>query len=59
MAEIESAYENGEVSKEAYLSLKNEADQTRVDHQEDMRTHLQYRRTIGFYRRHHHPFHHH
>ena len=29
-AEIESAYQNSEISEEAYLSLKNEADQTRV-----------------------------
>lgn len=50
IAEIESAYQNGEVSKEAYLSLKNEADQTRVEHAENMRWYLLYRRSIGYYR---------
>ena len=50
IAEIESAYQNREVSKEAYLSLKNEADQTRVEHQEDMTRYLLYRRGIGYYR---------
>jgi len=50
IAEIESAYRNNEVSEEAYLSLKNEADQTRVEHQTDMTRYLLYRRGIGYYR---------
>ena len=59
IVEIESAYEAGEVSEAEYLALKNEADQTRVEHQENMRRHLEYRRTIGFYRHHHFHIHHH
>ena len=50
IAEIESAYQNSEIPKEAYLSLKNEADQTRVEHQEYMKWYLLYRRSVGYYR---------
>ena len=50
IAEIELAYQNNEVSEELYLSLKNEADQIRVEHQEYMVKYLLYRRSIGYYR---------
>ena len=50
IAEIESAYQNTEISKETYLSLISEADQTRVQHKANMRSHLLYRRSIGYYR---------
>ena len=46
--EIETAHQSGEISKEAYISLKNQTDQTRVEYQENMRRHLRSRRYIGF-----------
>lgn len=64
-SEIETAFENDEISKEAYLSLKNETDRTRVDYQENMRRNLRSRRYVAFPHhhyypyRHHHPYHHH
>jgi hypothetical protein len=32
MLEIEEAYANGEITREAYLTLKNQADATRVEY---------------------------
>lgn len=40
--EIETAYENGALNEEAYLSLKNKTDQTRVDYQERVQANLRY-----------------
>ncbi len=57
--EIETAYQNDEITKEAYLSLKNETDQTRVDYQENMRRNLRSRRYVAFPHHHHFPSHHH
>ena len=56
-SEIETAFENDEISKEAYLSLKNETDRTRVDYQENMRRNLRSRRYVAFPHHHHFPHH--
>ncbi len=58
-SEIETAYQNDEISKEAYISLKNESDQTRVEYQENMRRQLRSRRYISFPHHHYYPYHHH
>ena len=58
ISEIETSYQNDEISTEAYLSLKNETDQTRVEYQENMRRSLRSRRYIGF-PHHHFPHHYH
>ena len=58
LVEIETAYENDEISKETYLSLKNEADQTRVEYQENFRRQVRSRRYISFPHHHHFPHHH-
>ena len=58
ISEIEAAYQNDEISKEAYISLKSETDQTRVEYQENMRRHLRSRRYVGFPHYHHHYHHH-
>ena len=58
-SEIETAYQNDEISKEAYLSLKNETDRTRVDYQENMRRNLRSRRYVAFPHHHHFPHGHH
>lgn len=59
ISEIETAYQNDEISKEAYISLKNETDQTRVEYQENMRRHLRSRRYVSFPHHHHYPYYHH
>ena len=59
ISEIEAAYQNDEISTEAYISLKNETDQTRVEYQENMRRQLRSRRYIGFPHHHHFPYHYH
>ena len=58
-SEIETAFENDEISKEAYLSLKNETDQTRVEYQESMRRQLRSRRYVSFPHHHYYPYRHH
>ena len=60
MAEIESAYQLGDLTEEAYLSLKNEADQVRVNYQQSLRARQydsHYYRSPFLY--HHHMLHHH
>ena len=64
ISEIELAYDNGEISTEAYLSLKNQTDETRAEYRENMQRRLRYRGSAGFphhhhhYRPHYHPSHH-
>lgn len=42
LAEIETAYQNEEISDEAYISLKNEADAVRVEYQNASRSRMHY-----------------
>lgn len=49
IGEIETALELEEISTEDYLSLKNEADQTRVEYQNAMRERLRNRPSYGYY----------
>ena len=52
LIEIETAYENDEISMEVYLTLKSEADLTRVEHQETMKKNTRARRSNPFPHRH-------
>ena len=59
MDEIEYAYETAAIDEEAYLGMKNEADQIRVDYMESLR--YRYPVSYGFYygsHHHGHFFHH-
>ena len=52
-AEIEMAYERGEIAIEVYLSLKNDADRIRVEHRAALRVNRVRPRTIGLFPVHH------
>jgi hypothetical protein len=45
--EIEGSYEYGEISKDQYLELRNEADQIRVDYQKQLQSRLYYGSRYG------------
>ncbi len=55
MVEIETAYQNGELTEEQYLDLKNQSDQIRVDYQSALRDRRYYYPDPFFYS----PFFHH
>ena len=64
VAEIEAAYENGELTQESYLTLKNQTDQTRVEYQNALRERRYYYpgpyfSPFFFHHRYYHHHHHH
>lgn len=48
LLEIETAYENNEISKETYLTLKSETDQMRVQYQENRQRLVNSRRYLSY-----------